>query len=648
MKLGNVTITGFMAIGFAALGLTSRGLVLIQGENRDDASATSNGSGKSTLPDALSWCLYGVTARGESGDDIINNNHKSASVVIDLVDDDECVYRVSRYRKDRKHKNHVTLEKIPPSGTKASLTLSSDKETQLRIDQVIGCDVDVFNAAIYQGQERIPDMPNMTDKQIKGLIEQAAGISVLEDCYKIALFRKNEKARLVDRYAADVGNSIAATERAEADLSAIREQVKLWDNDQELKVAAAAKLEAAALIDKQAADAKLAAADKKVPAINANVAKHQAILEEKNSCDHVLRKMRDTQREQETTVKLCQSEIDRIDRELKAQEQKLSQVASRIGTACGECAKPITKADLKSVILAIKSVIEKKDQSKANKEDELACQLEDCAAATTRADDYEVAMPDYTETSSRLAKCNIVLAKIETLRAEARGLGAAYDTSVNNFSTVNLVTNPHKATVARVEDTLIMAGASVVESTRLRDEAVIECDVAVEAMEVYSPAGVRAHILDHVTPFLNARTAHYLSALSDGNLSAEWSTVSFTKKGDMREKFSIKVSNITGGKKFGLLSGGEKRKVRLSCAMALQDVVSGRATKPIELFMADEIDDALDPAGLERLMGILEEKARERGTVLVISHNSLSDWIRDTAVVTKEGGEASITGALNV
>ena len=51
--------------------------------------------------------------------------------------------------------------------------------------------------------------------------------------------------------------------------------------------------------------------------------------------------------------------------------------------------------------------------------------------------------------------------------------------------------------------------------------------------------------------------------------------------------------------------------------------------------MADEVDDAVDKSGLERLMVILEEKARERGTVLVISHNSLTDWIRDSLTMVK-------------
>jgi hypothetical protein len=35
---------------------------------------------------------------------------------------------------------------------------------------------------------------------------------------------------------------------------------------------------------------------------------------------------------------------------------------------------------------------------------------------------------------------------------------------------------------------------------------------------------------------------------------------------------------------------------------------------------------------------VLEEKARERGTVMVISHRSLRDWIRNTVTIVNRGG----------
>ena len=650
MKIGTVKVEGFMAIGSATFGLIDRGLVLIQGENHDDASAKSNGSGKSTIPDALSWCLYGVTARGESGDDIINTTRKTASVVVDLVDD-ESLYRVSRYRKDKKHKNRVILEKISATvgtTTTADLTMSSDKETQLRINQIIGCDVDVFNAAIYQGQECIPDMPNMTDKQIKNLIEQAAGISVLEECYKIALFEKNEKQKLLDWL--DLANDQAndAVTQAKSDLAEVKENIADWDVDQKVKISAAKALEESSLASKTAADGSLARAEEKVPTINTSIAKHKTVLEEKTGCDDVLRDLRASQNEQATTTRLAENKVEQSQRAVDQSEAKLASIRDRIGTACGECGKSIEEIDMATVRVGAEMVVKQMVKNLETANEEWALEKATLGSVTKQADDYEGAMPDYTETSDRLNKCNLVLAKIETVRAEAKGFDSAWNVARSHTADVSSTVNPYKDHLITADLKLKQAKADQSTAQKELGDQVDIVQTATATMAVYSPAGVRAHILDHVTPFLNSRTAHYLSAMSDGNLSAEWSTVSFTKKGDMREKFSIQVSNMTGGKKFGLLSGGEKRKVRLSCAMALQDVVSGRATKPIELFMADEIDDALDEAGLERLMGLLEEKARERGTVLVISHRSLSDWIREVAVVRKEGGVATISGALSV
>jgi DNA repair exonuclease SbcCD ATPase subunit len=158
---------------------------------------------------------------------------------------------------------------------------------------------------------------------------------------------------------------------------------------------------------------------------------------------------------------------------------------------------------------------------------------------------------------------------------------------------------------------------------------------------VFSPTGARGQILDEVTPYLNDKTATYLATLSDGNLRATWTTMIPNAKGELREKFGVTVENATGGKSFGLLSGGEKRKVRIATALALQDLVATRASKKIELFIGDEIDNALDPAGIERLMTILEEKARERGSVFMISHSDLKQWISQQLTVIKDASGVS-------
>ena len=163
-------------------------------------------------------------------------------------------------------------------------------------------------------------------------------------------------------------------------------------------------------------------------------------------------------------------------------------------------------------------------------------------------------------------------------------------------------------------------------------------------VDVFSPAGIRAYVLDSVTPFLNERTAYYLNALSGGSMTAVWSTLARTKGGVLKEKFNISVVNRFGANSFNGLSGGEKRKVRLSCSLALQELTASRGTKRIDLFMADEIDNALDETSLQLLMDLMSEKAQQCRSLFVISHNSLNDMVDNIMTVRKHDGMSSIEG----
>jgi DNA repair exonuclease SbcCD ATPase subunit len=206
--------------------------------------------------------------------------------------------------------------------------------------------------------------------------------------------------------------------------------------------------------------------------------------------------------------------------------------------------------------------------------------------------------------------------------------------------------NPFNSVVEQLQKQIAEDTKGMAAKVALRDELTKKLEVAEAVVKVFGPAGVRAHILDTVTPFLNDRTADYLSALSDGAIQATWTTLTKSASGDLKEKFSIEVTTEKDGDSFAALSGGEKRKVRLATALALQDLVASRASHPIDLWIGDEIDDALDPAGLERLMTILERKARERGTVLVISHNDLADWCDQITTVRKKDGHSIVEGSL--
>jgi DNA repair exonuclease SbcCD ATPase subunit len=642
VKFGTLTIENFMGIGEASVNLSDRGLVLIQGINKYDSSADSNGAGKSSIADALSWVLYGTTARNEGGDDIVNNETGKNCMVSVIVSEGDDEYRITRYRKHKTGKNRLEVEHLPVGvGAPTSLTKGTDKLTQSVVEQIIGCSHEVFCGAVYAGQEKMPDLPGMTDKTLKMLIEEASGATLLEACYTEA----NTKVRETERAFTDATAQLVTFGRhvtdAEASLALAQSRQTLWETDRKaelLAIGVQGRAKKAEIEEKIADLAKLGdaiAIRKKVEELDkaiASVAAEQA-QDRKNSDAF-----------DQASRKYASYGVHRgsMERNFKRAQQKLSELDHQVGCPCSTCDRPYSAEDIEPAKkLAIAEVtraeLEFNDASIA-----LADALVAFQNAGDERDAYRAAMTDVSAANAERASLQEELDVIRTAEHVLQRDQAALKSIVVQIKSKRDEENPWTDEIARceklVEDRKAAHGvAQVTELDKQRD-----FKVAKHTADVFSPTGVRAFLLDDVTPFLNDQTAKYLGTLSDGNISATWTTLIKNAKGELREKFSIEVENKNGGKKFGLVSGGEKRKVRVACALALQDLVARRASKPIELFIGDEIDDALDRAGQERLIQILEEKARERGSVFIVSHASLQDWIRNQITVKRTGPRSTI------
>ena len=60
MKILNIKLCNYGSyVGEHFISLIDRGLVLIQGINKDEPKMDSNGAGKSCIPDSLDWCING-------------------------------------------------------------------------------------------------------------------------------------------------------------------------------------------------------------------------------------------------------------------------------------------------------------------------------------------------------------------------------------------------------------------------------------------------------------------------------------------------------------------------------------------------------------------------------------------------------------
>jgi DNA repair exonuclease SbcCD ATPase subunit len=111
------------------------------------------------------------------------------------IEDEGKQYAVIRHRAHKEFKNRLIVR-----SEDGDLTKGKDTLTQELVERLIGSSKEVFMASIYASQEAMPDLPGMTDKNLKAIVEEAAGIDRLTKAYAIARDRANAmSARLTEQ-----------------------------------------------------------------------------------------------------------------------------------------------------------------------------------------------------------------------------------------------------------------------------------------------------------------------------------------------------------------------------------------------------------------------------------------------------------------
>lgn len=645
MKIKTVEISNFMAITKATVSLADRGLVLVQGET-DESSADSNGAGKSSLFDAVSWCLYGETARGEDGDKVVNRTTGKDCRVEVTIEDGTEIYKISRHRKHKKCKNGLFVWRHDPTAIGEpgkDLTKGTDKLTQELVNTIIGCSSDVFNGAVYFGQEKTPDLPGMTDKSLKMLIEEASGATLLEAAYQEARTRLsaaqteyNTASNNAERAATKVSSGRTALDAARAGSARFEvnhvENLKLLIQEGLTEKKAIHEM-IAKVPNKAPIVARIAELDKAIAAVDAELGTDRENAAAVAEAGRV-----------HTAAELTLSNAKKV---LANHKERFAALEHKVGCPCDACDRPFSAEDIEPAkVLALKTIAD--DESIVeNAQKSLDTATKRLARVTDARDAFRATMTDLTKTNDERASLQAHLRSIEASEAAIAKRKSKLEELTRNIKAKRDEENPFVDEIERCKKQLDSALGEVHAAKGLVERAEHGVKLAELVSKVYSPTGVRAFLLDEVTPFLNDQTAKYLGTLTDGHISATWTTLVKSAKGDLREKFSIEVATEGAGETFKSISGGEKRKVRIACALALQDLVARRATKPIELVVGDEIDDALDNAGRERLMAILEEKAKEKGSIFIISHSDLKSWVGQTITVRKTDGCSTIVESMS-
>lgn len=631
MQFGKLLATNFMSVKSAEVDFNNRGLVLIQGSNNDADSFESNGAGKSTLfSEAPTWVLTGKTVRGQKDDKVVNRSvGKNTSVSLEIIEGSD-VYKIIRHRKHSEHGNHVFLYK---NGN--NITGKSDTDTNEMIEDLIQMDYSTFTNSIMFGQGVSKLFASSSDKEQKQILEKMLQIDIYKECMELAKNYLSDTNKMINRKEEDEVTLRNSIEYEEGRVTTMQNHEAEMERQitNEINSLVADKTSYEVDLGKLSSLEEL---DKELDGYEDMLLKVKEKIESYKEVEEYRQKAL-------MDVRYLKDKADDTDNKITKKTRELNDLKSKknVPKNCRACGQELPLGDTTHMENHLEEAIR-----------ELESEL------SSRTAELESLENILSEADSKLKSKEPIVKQLNSVQDLIQDVNL--DIKIRNSREKDIkrsIASLDKA-IAEKRKSLDISYSDIIDSTiktiKQYKENLNLCLTKLEELKVdkenyefwvngFGNKGIKSVLLDSVVPFLNMKANYYLGKLADSSIEVQFSTQSTLKNGEKRDKFSVDVINENGDNDYKGSSGGEKRRIDIAVNMALQDLVSSRSNKSIDLIVYDEMFDGLDAIGCETVMEILKEKAVQVGTIYVITHNdNLKQLFTNVVTVDKNNGETTL------
>ncbi len=634
MKLQNISIHNFLSIGDIDLTLAGQGLVLIGGINHDTLSGDSNGAGKSAILEAVVWVLYGKTLRDVPADAVVNRFADSGAVVkLDFTVDD-ISYQVIRARKHNKYNNGLFLYQGD-----IDLTLGTMKQTQEKLESILGMDFTTFTSSIVFGQGYASVFTTMKDSDRKEVLEKILELNVFSKCLEEVKLDYRELETNTTNLNSALTSLYTIRDSLVQSIKTLKD--KLTQRKKEIKkeieeLTAAIRTNAHEGIQLKAQRETLLA---NLSAIDDNLKEYREVIQPYiKEVEVLLNKSRgaylslDKQRElMEKKVKELQDRVDNI-------------TAEFLNKPCDRCGRIITEAELPHVLASVLKELEVSgqatqsliDQVKSLKKEYQKYEKEYNSKLLEKDEKFD----DFLKQRDTLQKeLNEVTAKLSKI---VESLKRMKESKSEKESSTELETLSHLIT--EKQDELKKVMDSIEENQAKLNDITSQREVISFWKNGFGNGGIKSWVINSYLDFINQRIQYYIQQLGYNNLIVQFIPEVATRGGNEVDRVELQVTNEAGGESYLANSGGERRRIDVAVLCALQDLVRSRKGNSANVLFLDEIFDTLDGAGIESVVYLLGNFIRnEDDSVFVISHNSeLKPYFDKVITVVKENKVTSL------
>lgn len=580
-------------------------------------------SHNTTLFFAIPYAFFGQLPDGSKGDDVVKQDvGKDCWVSLEFSQYGH-TYKIVRYRKDSNHKNKVILYQDD-----SDVTLSTNKETDNKILDIIGISFDTFLNSIMFSPERVNSFISGTDKQRKEILEELTNTniykqaeSLVKEDYKSLssdteiLQSRLEKLNVVKSYNDSAEQSYKnAVEFWNSQCDNLKKSIAQYSGSKEPDC----NLEALKTASEQAKHAldELATVDYQNELNELNNAKYQ-FIEHKKQYEQVY---------EETS-------------QLYKQYNDVLHSDSPVCVTCG------SKLDDKHRKTELYNLQQKMVQNKQVLDKLKPVLIDEQHHFREAKQAYQTKYDEYTQLASKRKNLTQHYTEVYTQYSQARQAHNKYlqdqqllDKAKKDYASI-IAKKPTKPQLETFDyDAYTKLSKQIADNT----DKLNKLD---NLKKVYSDKGVKSQALSLVIPYINTKLDSYLRTLTDNTMTAHLTSTTTTKSGKQNAQIGLVIDSNTSGNDYHELSSGEKRKVGISLNLAFMDYLKSQIGG-LNVAIFDELFENLDNVGTNAVVSLLASIKDDIGSLFVISHNDELKYNNNFAhhlVVQKDDTASTVT-----
>jgi DNA repair exonuclease SbcCD ATPase subunit len=639
----------FLSLGQVNFSFDREGTTLVEGVN-EDAPADSNGAGKSSLFEAIFWCLFGATRRPLKGDEIINTHIKGGACVqfeFEIKGVHYTAIRTRRYSKAgtgfRLFRGLAEIDEkgeISEGITTEDLTKGTMKDTQEKLEDIIGMGRLAFEKCAFFGQGDIKPFASLTDSERKLVFEQAMNLSQLsEDAAKVAGFRKGKQAE-IDRLIIEEDAVKIRLTAATEELDSLKESLSIFETVRVSKIDnLALELKSISGLTTEF-NSKAEEIEERKVAVSEQLAGLPLKIEEAEKIAAQFGEKFVLASSESATLHAQLKHAQKFKDELL---EKIEDARVRVGVDCETCGMKMTKEASDEMVSTFTERMPVVHRHVVGIKENFESKTDLVTRMDALREPFTEKLKGFKEELVELNRQSYALSESESLNTLRINTGKADVERINN-QVKEIRAETDKATTHRIAELEEARFALLTQVDDIGSSKMgygHEIDIAEKIERALGNGGLKSLIFDNVTPSLNEYANDFMGILNP-EMTVELSTVTKLATGELRDKFSLNVENKTGAPVFNGNSGGEKQIVNLAIALAFNKQMRSMSSTTPEFLVLDEPFENLDAGASEQVIELM--KHIDSNNIFLVTHNQdVKDLIPSRIKVTKKEGIAMLT-----